>query len=145
MGPLADDNVEVVRLPQGAFTTATASPCVIVAETLGWGVARGPATLAPAHAESSTAAIGTTILTDRNRSQPDPCPVVVIADTADPVSTGISEIDHPRRWSLRGGRRRLRQDGGFIATNRNGLARKALIRSRIGTHVVPVWYPTGTF
>src|SRR5229473_7968798 len=34
---------------------------------------------------------------------------------------------------------------GFIATNRNGLARKALIRSRIGTHVVPVWYPTGTF
>src|SRR5216684_3236854 len=33
----------------------------------------------------------------------------------------------------------------FHRTNRNGLARKALIRSRIGTHVVPVWYPTGTF
>lgn len=87
MGPLADDNVDVIRLPQGAFTTAPASLCVIVAETLGWGVTAGSGTLAPAHAESSAAAIGTTIFTDRHRSQPDPCPVVVIANTTDRVST----------------------------------------------------------
>src|ERR1700682_1547095 len=34
---------------------------------------------------------------------------------------------------------------GFIATNCSDGARYPLIRFRIGTHLVPLWFPTGTF